>query len=613
MKRTILSLVLGTLSLCAFAASFTSPDGRLSVVSDGKTYTFSRGENIVCSGNLGLNLDNRTWEMAIGQRDLTQYADWMEPMELDSAKLGGTVDTTWSPLYGENATVREHYNTLTLYLSRHDKSTYRINVELRLYNEGLAFRYFLPEHPNAIFHKVVADETSYAVPESTQAWSTEWAQAVVKKSSLNELPYAVEVPLTLEYADGFWASILMADLDDWCHSKLKVERTKEERNSFQFSPFTFHLSTEMQSPVDVVTYAWTPWHIIIVGDSPAQLLERNFLVEAVSEPNRVADASEWVKPGKIMRETTLTQEGAYKVIDFCAAHNMQYMLIDWKWYMPCTSHDGDATKPIDRLDIPSICAYGQEKGVGLWLYVNQHALQKQAREVLPLLHEWGVVGIKPGFVQYMTHRWSTWLHDLVRLAADNHLMVNIHDEYRPSGFSRTYPNLLTQEGICGNEEFPDADHNVNLTFTRMLCGAADYTICFKDRRLKNTSDHQRAAAVTYYSPLVTLYWYGKPQQYTEKDDLFWFEQMPTSWDETRWLEVVPNQHSIVARRSGNKWFIAVLGANEEHDVTVDLTSLNLPKKAKITYVSAAQEKVKIKKSKINLHLQARDGAVMIIE
>lgn len=99
---------------------------------------------------------------------------------------------------------------------------------------------------------------------------------------------------------------------------------------------------------------------------------------------------------------------------------------------------------------------------------------------------WGEVR----FVQYASHRWATWLHDLVRLAAENHLMMNIHDEYRPSGFSRTYPNLLTQEGICGNEEFPDATHNVTLPFTRMINGAADYTICYFDKRLKTTHAHQ---------------------------------------------------------------------------------------------------------------------------
>ena len=126
-----------------------------------------------------------------------------------------------------------------------------------------------------------------------------------------------------------------------------------------------------------------------------------------------------MKPGKIMREVTVSTEGALATIDFCAAHHIPYMLFDWKWYEPCTSHDGDATKVVAKLDMPHVVAYGKEKGVGIWLYVNQHALMKQARELFPLLHEWGVVGVKSGFVQYASHRWATWLHDLVRLAAEN--------------------------------------------------------------------------------------------------------------------------------------------------------------------------------------------------
>lgn len=101
-----------------------------------------------------------------------------------------------------------------------------------------------------------------------------------------------------------------------------------------------------------------------------------------------------------------------------------------------------------------VIAYGKEKGVGVWVYVNQHALMKQMHELFPLLHKWGVVGVKSGFVQYASHRWATWLHDMVRLAAENKLLINIHDEFRPSGFSRTYPNLLTQEGIRGMRNFP---------------------------------------------------------------------------------------------------------------------------------------------------------------
>ena len=89
--------------------------------------------------------------------------------------------------------------------------------------------------------------------------------------------------------------------------------------------------------------------------------------------------------------------------------------------MPCGSHDGDATKVVKTLDMPRIVEYAKGKGVGVWLYVNQHALMKQARELFPILHEWGIVGVMSGFVQYASHRWATWLHDLVRLAAENHL------------------------------------------------------------------------------------------------------------------------------------------------------------------------------------------------
>ena len=111
------------------------------------------------------------------------------------------------------------------------------------------------------------------------------------------------------------------------------------------------------------------------------------------------------------------------------------------------------------------------------------------------------------------------MHDLVKLAAENQLMVNIHDEYRPSGFSRTYPNLLTQEGIRGNEEFPDATHNTILPFTRLISGAADYTICYYDKRLKTTHAHQLAASVIFYSPLQTLFWYDKPSFYNNEPEI----------------------------------------------------------------------------------------------
>ncbi len=567
-----------------------SPNGQLSATFENHNYSLTQGKQVIVQpSSFGLNLDNWTWEMALGFRSLKQYDNWMEPMVLDSAVQGGIKDTLWMPFYGERSLIHERYNTLRLYYSRHDESLYRIEVEVQLFDYGLAFRYFLPEHPNAIFHRVVEDNTSYTLPENTTYYAQYWAQdkihAIEQGTRTKEQGQrAMETPLTFTLPNGLWGTIMTADVDHWCHTRL-LPRGKT-------------LVSQMLSPVDVVTYAYTPWKLIVVGASVADLIEHSSdFVAMHAEPQAKGDFS-YVRPGKIMRCTQLNMDAARRTIDFCAQHNIDYMLFDWKWYMPCASHDGDATKPIPELDIPALCQYAKERGVGIWLYVNQHALMKQARELFPLLHEWGVVGVKSGFVEYATHHWSEWLHDLVRLAAENQLMMNIHDEYRPTGFSRTYPNLLTQEGICGNEEFPDATHDVNLLFTRMLCGAADYTVCYKDPRLKNTQDHQKAAALCYYSPLVTLFWYDRVEQYTDADDLTWFEQLPTSWDETRVLAMVPNEYAAIARRNGDTWYIGVLNGNEERTVTLDLSNL----------VGTRNKD----KGQRTIHLEARGGAVFTV-
>ena len=616
------------LLIIAAAVNLVSPNGKFQAHFEQTTqkpfvttYALSyENETVLEPSRLGLNLDNRCWEMALGMRTLPQYDSWMDPMEWDSVSAVA--------MHGD-------YNALTIYLRRKPEqpieptapignakiagkdglvhSNYRLHIEVRLYDTGLAFRYFFPEHPAAIFHKVIADETTYALPAGTYAYAEQWAQAGFEHIPFDAISRPVEMPL-LCHKDNLWTAILTADVDDWCLSKLIADGSQ--------------LKTEMYSPVDLVTYYWTPWKIVMAARTPGAILEKSVSLVDGLNPDPVGDFS-WVKPGKIMRETTLTMEGARATIDFCAAHNIQYMLFDWLWYIPCTSHDGDATKVIDRLDMPEVCRYANSKGVGVWLYVNQHALMKQAPELFPLLREWGVVGVKSGFVQYASHRWAVWLHDLVRLAADNHLMMNIHDEYRPTGFSHTYPNLLTQEGICGNEEFPDGDHDVRLAFTRMLCGAADYTICYYDKRLKNTHGHQLAASMVYESPLVTLFWYDKPQQYHNEPEITWFEQLPTTWDETRVLAGDPESYILIARRKGDTWFVAALNNGTEREITLDLSLLSLqpsnisyqlftddesvPTKTHIRVTDKTIKKLNRKNSRIPLHLQANGGATLIIK
>lgn len=595
-KSAIIMLVFGSSSLFAGNTKelkLASPDGTHEVAFYQKQtspavnelcyrITF-KGKPVINESRAGLELDNRIWEMALGVRNLKQPACWMDNLEVDSVTYLPLKDITWKPLYGERSTVRDYYKAATIHLSKKDNSDYRLNVEVRAYNEGVAFRYFFPEHPKAIFHKVVGDLTEYTLPEGTKAWTEQWAQAFFEHLDINDIKRPVERALTMELPDGTWAALADADIDDWCLTKYQA--SAEKRNT---------LTSVMYSPVDVVTYYATPWKIVMAAEKPGELLEHNDIIQNLNPPCEIPDAAAWVKPGKIMRETTITTQGAIETIDFCAAHNIPYMLFDWQWYMPCTSHDGDATKVVSKLDMPRVVAYGKQKGVGIWVYVNQHALMKQMRELFPLLREWGIVGVKSGFVQYASHRWATWMHDMVRLAAENHLLMNIHDEYRPSGFSRTYPNLLTQEGICGNEEFPDATHNVTLPFTRMINGAADYTICYYDKRLKTTHAHQLAASLVFYSPLQTIFWYDKPALYSGEPEIEWFEHLPTVFDDTKVLAGMPGKNIVMARRKGAEWFAAAMTNNEGSTETVDLSFLDEDKVYLACIYTDGGEKVKTK-------------------
>ena len=595
------------------AAEVASPDGcnvvSVEQVNDEFYYNLSRkGQLLLTHSRLGLEMDNHNWERALA-RKYPQYGCWMNGFTVDSvtySKHRGNIHN----FYGEQADVPDDYNVMILHLAKHDGSDYRLDIQVRAFNEGVAFRFFLPEHPQAVFHKVVADLTEYSFPAGTKVWAAEWAQAPYELKDVNDITSPIERAVTVVLPDGRCCALADADVDDWCLQK-NVASVKKANT----------LTTWMYSPVDVVTYYATPWKVIITGDSYGQLLEHRYLIDNLNPPCEIADAAEWVKPGTIMRCTTLTTEAAIRCIDFCAAHHIDYMLFDWKWYEPCASHDGDATEVISAIDMPRVVQYGKEHGVGIWLYVNQHALQKQMRELFPLLHEWGVVGVKSGFVEYASHRWTTWLHDLVRYAAENRLMVNIHDEFRPAGFSRTYPNLLNQEGIRGNEEWPDADHNTILPFTRMINGAADYTICYYDKRLRNTHGHQLAASLVYYAPLLTVFWYDTPDRYHGEPEIEWFEQLPTVWDETRVIDGAPGEGIVIMRRKGSDYYLAVMGNNQSSIKQVSLDFLpsgrsyhatiyeDDPYVPTITHIRIRNQKVNNKKS-IRFSLQPRGGAVV---
>ena len=340
-------------------------------------------------------------------------------------------------------------------------------------------------------------------------------------------------------------------------------------------------------------------------------------------PENKLENTSWIKPGKVIRVGKLTQADAKLCVDFAAERGLQYIHLDAGWYGPEIKMSSDAAKVSETrdLNIPELTAYAASKGIGVFVYVNQRALFQQLDTILPLYKKWGLKGIKFGFVQVGSNRWTTWMHEAVKKCAEYGLMVDIHDEYRPTGFSRTYPNLMSQEGIRGNEEMPDATHNTTLPFTRFLAGAADYTVCYYNSRVKNTNAHQLALSVVYYSPLQFLYWYAQPSSYSGEPEIEFFDKVKTVWDDTKVINGEIGKYITTARRSGDEWFAGTITNTEARKVTVPLTFLDKTKKyvASIyTDDDAVKTKTHVRVSKyivngdniLNLSVKASGGVAM---
>ncbi|MCF0175468.1 MAG: glycoside hydrolase family 97 catalytic domain-containing protein [Bacteroidales bacterium] len=598
----------------------TSPDGSHTMeihqsTRDGKFHleyeVTYRGRHVILPSELFLDIDNTVWENAIGKR-FERPETWMESFEWDSMDTFSR-DTTWHNAFGERSTVSDSFNGAVIHLTRNDKCLYRLDLELRAYNEGVAFRYRLPMHPDALYHRIKADNTEFSFPEGTLALHAPWAQGFYEFRPLEGWTDEAERPMTLKIEDDLWAAVGEAGVIDFPRGKLRLSKDK---------PSTL-VAALNDNATDIVTPYDMPWRVVMAADKAGTLMEHNDIFLNLNEASAIADES-WIKPGKILRETTLTTENSIACIDFCARHNMDYILYDWKWYGPAYDFNTDATKVVAPIDMPKVIEYGRSKGVGVWVYVNQHALQKQAEDLFPVLAEWGIAGIKFGFVHFTSQHWSEWLHRLVRLAAKNGLMVNIHDEYRPTGYSRTYPNLLTQEGICGNEEFPKASHNTILPFTRMLCGAADYTVCYFDPRLKHTTHaHQLALPVIFFSPLQTLYWYDSPKRIVEVPELEFFDNVPVVWDDTKVLCDKIGECVAIARRSEEKWWVGMIGGDEEgtHEISLDMLEAgrfyavkvyyDSPSVNTVTHVGVAEYAV-TGGQMLKFHLHCGGGAAMEI-
>lgn len=626
--RRLFVFLLGILPIVSQSQTvqLSSPDGKLTFqlyLENGNPYynVSYNGSSVVEKSELGVATTPVVYNMKAGtdlQREKYRYINAIEE----------SVDTIWKPIYGERESVRDYYNAKIVSLQKINNVSFIMQIELRAYNEGLAFRYVFPEAESGGRDINIRKEyTEFCMPQQTKGWYTYKAQQEYQLLPLSDFPGECERPLTLHLKNGLYVCLAEAEMVDYSRTKFVVD--KEKLNTIDCSMF---------GPVELTTPFATPWRVIMVAEKSRQLLENNDLILNLNPPCEIANTS-WIQPGKVMREVTLSTDGAKKLVDFAAEHNIRYVHFDAGWYGYEYTVKSNATtvtvdprrNPVNDLDLQGIVKYADEKEIGIILYVNQRVLYKQLDELLPLYKKWGIRGLKFGFVHVGSHRWTTWLHNAIKKCAEYNLMVDIHDEYRPTGFSRTYPNLMTQEGIMGNECMPDATHNTILPFTRFIAGAADYTFCYyyrkelghPKRHIKTTAAHQLALPVIYYSPLQWMYWYDKPSDYKGEPELEFWDVVPTTWNNTKVLQGEIGRYVSIARRNGDNWFVGTITNNDARDLKISLDFLPKGKKyeASIYYDDPkvkTRTKVGIKRIKvtsssvIDAKLQASGGQAIWI-
>jgi alpha-glucosidase len=563
----------------SFGVELKSPDGKINVTFDVKDFEGNQNCLIykISYKNKPIIIDSRLGFNLLQQPGLLNN---FEVFDVVTSKQ----DTVWNTVYGEREKVRDNFREMVVNLKETNKPFRQLNLIFRAYDEGIAFCYEIPKQVGLDKITISKEITEFRFSKNHTTWTTYRAQDPYEKVNLTDVKNGCERPLTIQMESGLFISLAEARLVDY--ARMKFDPLKDH---------PFSLVSSLSSQVKANLPLKTPWRVVMIADSPAELLQNKNIILNLNDACQIKDPS-WIKPGKVLREVSYTTEGGLACVDFAAKHNIEYIEYDAGWYGAEKEDSSDATtitvdpvRSAGNIDLFKVIKYAKERGVEMLVYVNRVALEKQLDEILPLYQQWGIKGVKYGFVQVGSQKWTTWLHEAVRKAAQYQLMVDVHDEYRPTGYSRTYPNFMTQEGIRGDEESTNAEINLITLFTRMLAGAGDNTVCYFDPRVDRVWSHayQLAKSVIFYSPLQFIYWYDRPKEsplkggaggkapvIEEVPELEFFDNLPTVWDDTKVLNGEIGEYATITRRSGKNWFVATMNANEERTIKIVLSFLN---------------------------------------
>lgn len=525
-------------------------------------------------------------EESIGEADVYDSNAPLSGTYDDGFTLLGTdlqedVDESWTNNFGELKEVPNIYSELTLQYEA--ENGFEIDVVCRVSNEGAAFRYEFPQSDTAPAFQIDQELTYFNLDNRATAYAhVNRNQSEVKKIPVAELE-AVKSgyfrPLTV-VGDGYAMTITEAEQVDYTRVHFTQDgeagtlRTMFNGTSDNSDLLPEHRVDPVAVDVSGDRFA-TSWRTFVLGDNEGQLLERNYLVKNLN-PECALDDTSWIEPGMVLR-SGLSEESAKANIDFAVDHNISYVHFDAGWYGPEGNMNSDPWECI-KFDFPTIRDYAEERGIKLMVYVNYRHLEDQYNKgqldalFKHYVEDWGISGIKFGFVPVGSQASTKMVYEWVKLAAGNHLVVDIHDEMLPTGYDRTYPNLLTMEGIHGDEENPLAEEDLGYLFTRSIAGQADHTWCYGQTK-NTTKAFKFAGSIAFFSPLVFPYWYDDASK-VDTTPLGLWDNLPTVWDETKVLEASVEKYATIARRAGEKWFLASFSADDGKALELPLDFLS---------------------------------------
>ncbi|GLB50308.1 glycoside hydrolase family 97 protein [Neptunitalea lumnitzerae] len=524
-----------------------------------------------------------------------------------------SVNSSWERVWGRSKQVQNTYNQLLLHL-KDKESELLVDVYCRVYDDGIAFRYGFPEQTEKSI-TLSNEQTKFVFTDDYVIWRANYKtykssqEQEFKNGHLSDISSKelIGMPALLKVHDSAYAFITEANLTDWSGAFLKTDSVSNTLvTKLTPNPQDTLVAVQRETP------AVSPWRVLMLADSPGAFIASD-LIANLNEPVAFEDTS-WIKPGRaawdwwwsnkyaknIDFELGANQKTYEYYIDLAAEMGWEYQIVDWQWYgEPFTDDnkanpDVDITTSIDAVDIPALVAYAKERNVKLILWLHWEHLNKQMEEALAQYEQWGIAGIKVDFMDRQDQEMVNFYHTAVKTAAKHHLVVDLHGAYKPTGISRTYPNLMTREGVMGNEynkwsDYVTPEHNVTLAFTRGALGEMDYTpgsfvnvrpdqFVTEDKAeeatpmVMSTRCQQLAMPVVYESAFTVFC--DAPDHYKNGLGADFLKEVPTTWDATKVLNGVVGDYITVARQSGDTWFVGGMTDATAREVDVKFSFLD---------------------------------------